>query len=579
MDVNEAEHQVIADLPWSQSYPAGVDWHQEIEAKPLFALLEDSAQRAPDAPYIDFFGRSWTYGEALELVNKSAAGFQALGIKPGVRVGLFLPNCPQFIFCFYGILKAGGTVVNFSPLYSVEELIAQVEDSQVDIMVTLDVAMLYEKIYEVMENSRLRQLIVGSLAEVLPFPKNMLYKVFKRRESSDVPHNAAHISFHQLTDNSGAVKPVEIDPAADVAVLQYTGGTTGTPKGAMLSHANLYINALQTARYDPQIAFNEDRMLGALPLFHVFAMTVVMNVSTYLGAKIVLLPKFDLDQVMRTIGKEKITLLPGVPTMYMAMLNHSRLERYDLGSLRLSISGGAPLPVKLKNKFEQVSGAILREGYGLTETSGVVSVNPYHSEGKTGSVGLPIPRTKIVICDPEDTARTLDIGETGELCIEGPQVMLGYWNKESETQNVLINGRLRTGDIGHMDENGYTFIVDRIKDLILVGGFNVFPRRIEEALYTHPGVHEAVAVGIPDEYRGESPKAFVTLKEGSDASGKELLEFIRPKISKVEIPVEVEVREELPKTMVGKLSKKELVAEEKAKYEHRMEKGEDPLTK
>ncbi|MEM9879873.1 MAG: long-chain fatty acid--CoA ligase [Pseudomonadota bacterium] len=554
-------------LRWLEQYPSGVDWHRSFEEKPAYALLEDSAQRAPDAPYLDFFGRAWSYGEASDLVNKAAAGFQALGVKPGVHVGLFLPNCPQFIFCFYGILKAGGTVVNFSPLYSVEELVAQVEDAKVDIMVTLDVAMLYEKIHEVMDQSRLRQLIVGSLAEVLPFPKNMLYKVFKRREASDVPFNAAHISFHQLTDNDGMVKPVEIDPAEDIAVLQYTGGTTGTPKGAMLSHANLYTNALQTAHYEPDIKFNEETMLGALPLFHVFAMTVVMNVSTYMGAKIVLLPKFDLDQVMRTIGKSKVTLMPGVPTMYMAMLNHTRLERYDLGSLRLSLSGGAPLPVELKSKFEQVSGAILREGYGLTETSGVVSANPFQADGKTGSVGLPVPGTEILICDPEDTSKVLEQGERGEICVVGPQVMRGYWNKPDATAATLAGGRLRTGDIGYTDEDGYTFIVDRMKDLILVSGFNVFPRRIEEALYAHPSVREAVAIGIPDAYRGESPKAFVTLVDGVDTTETELLEFIRPKLSKVEIPVALEIRAELPKTMVGKLSKKELVAEEQAKYE------------
>ncbi|MEM1021066.1 MAG: long-chain fatty acid--CoA ligase [Pseudomonadota bacterium] len=559
--------------PWLKAYPDGVDWHQSFEEKPLFKLLEDSAAKQPDAPYLNFFGRSWTYGEAWALAEKAAAGFQALGVKKGVRVGLFLPNCPQFVFCFHGILKAGGTVVNFSPLYSVEELMEQVEDAGVDIMVTLDVTMLYEKIHEVMEKSRLRQLIVGSLAEVLPFPKNMLYKVFKRREASTVPHNAAHISFHQLTDNDGSVRPVDIDPAKDVAVLQYTGGTTGLPKGAMLSHANLYINAVQTAHYDPEMVFGGDVMLGALPLFHVFAMTVVMNVSTYIGAQIVLLPKFDLDQVMRTIAKEKITLMPGVPTMYMAMLSHPRLERYDLGSLRLSISGGAPLPVDLKNKFEQLSGAILREGYGLTETSGVVSANPYLSEGKTGSVGLPVPGTRIVICDPEETATALDVGETGEICIEGPQIMSGYWKKPQESDQVLVNGRLRTGDIGYMDEEGYTFIVDRMKDLILVSGYNVFPRRIEEALYAHPSVLEAVAIGIPDDYRGETPKAFVTLKEGADTTSAELLEFIRPKLSKVEIPVDVEIRPELPKTMVGKLSKKELVAEAKETYEQRQKQG------
>jgi len=567
MRMDQIDELKDADYPWLSHYPAGVDWAQKFEAKPVYALLEDSAQRDPNAPYLDFFGRSWTYGEAVELVNKAAAGFQALGVKPGVHVGLFLPNCPQFILCFHAILKAGGTVVNFSPLYSVEELIAQVEDAKVDIMVTLDVAMLYEKIHEVMDASRLRQLIVGSLAEVLPFPKNMLYKVFKRREASNVPLNAAHISFHQLIDNDGEVKPVAIDPQEDIAVLQYTGGTTGTPKGAMLTHANLYINAVQTAHYEPNLKFSEETMLGALPLFHVFAMTVVMNVSTYMGAKIILLPKFDLDQVMRTISKAKVTLMPGVPTMYMAMLNHTRLERYDLGSLRLSLSGGAPLPVELKNKFEQLSGAVLREGYGLTETSGVVSANPFTADGKTGSVGLPIPGTKIIICDPEDTQRVLPRGETGEICIEGPQVMRGYWNKAEETQMALADGRLRTGDIGYTDEDGYTFIVDRMKDLIIVSGFNVFPRRIEEALYTHPSVAEAVAIGIPDAYRGETPKAFVTLAADADTNGKELLEFIRPKLSKVEQPVAIEIRDALPKTMVGKLSKKELVAEEKAKYE------------
>lgn len=553
--------------PWVEHYPKGVTWEQAFEAKPVFALLEDSAARIPNRNYIDFFGRTFTYSEVSELVDRAARGFQSLGVKPGVHVGLFLPNCPQYVIAFYGIMKAGGTVVNFSPLYSVPELVHQVEDAEVDIMVTLDVVQLYDKIIEVMDKSRLRQLVVGTLKDVLPFPKNVLYSAFRRRERSKVRYNAAHLRFEELLNNRGIIRPVAISPHEDVAVIQYTGGTTGTPKGAMLTHANLYINALQCAAYDPESSFGKDKMLGALPLFHVFAMTVVLNVSTRMGAEIVLLPKFELEQAMRAISQQQITLVPGVPTMYNAILHHPRLGKYDLSSIRLSISGGAPLPVELKKQFEDLTGASLREGYGLTETSAVVAANPYYEASRAGSVGLPLPGTSILITDPDHPEKILPLGETGEICVVGPQVMKGYWKRPDATEQTICQGRLRTGDIGYMDADGYTYIVDRAKDLILVGGFNVYPRRLEEAIYENEAVKETTVIGIPDDYLGEVPKAFVVTKDGATLDEAMLRAHLKPRLGKVEMPREIEFRKELPKTMIGKLSKKELVAEERAKFE------------
>lgn len=556
---------VDGQRPWLENYPEGVNWDQQFDAKPVYAFLDEAAERIPDNPYIEFMGRSYDYGTIKQLVDRAARGFQSLGVGPGVHVGLFLPNCPQYVVAFYGVLKAGGTVVNFSPLYSVPELIHQVEDAQVDIMVTLDVTLLYDKIAEVMDKSRLRQLVIGTLSDVLPFPKNVLYSAFKRRDRSKVRYNAAHIRFSQLLNNRGIFKKADIDPYEQVAVIQYTGGTTGVPKGAMLTHANLSINAQQIAAYDPKMDYGVERMLGALPLFHVFAMTVVLNTSTHIGAEVILQPKFELEKAMKAIAGKKITLVPGVPTMYNAMLHHPRIDKYDLSCIRLSISGGAPLPVEQKKQFEELTNATLREGYGLTESSAVAAVNPYYGESKSGSVGLPIPGTEIIICDQDHPEKILPLGETGEICIKGPQVMKGYWNKAEATAETLVDGRLRTGDIGYMNEEGYTYIVDRAKDLILVGGFNVYPRQIEEAIYQHPAIKEVTVIGIDDDYLGEVPKAFMVLNEDASVSEEELVAFLKTKIGKIEIPRAFEFRDELPKTMIGKLSKKELVEEERAK--------------
>jgi len=555
--------------PWLRNYAPGVDWHAALPAAPLYRLLDDSVERFAAAPAIDFLGRKFNYEQLGEMVLCAARGFQEIGVEKGVKVGLFLPNCPQFVIAYYGILKAGGTVVNYSPLYAEEELLYQIEDSHTDIMVTLNLTQLFPKMDRLLRESRLRLLVVGGLAEVLPFPKNLLYPILKRGDLVTVPNDLQHLSFQELLNNDGDPAPVEIDPAADIAVLQYTGGTTGVAKGAMLSHANLYINTIQTALWNPDLVPGEERCLGVLPFFHVFAMTVVMNMTVHLGGEIVMHPRFVLEDVVRDIPKKRPTLLPGVPTMFNAIASHPDAGSLDLTSIRACISGGAPLPVEVKQRFEALTGAVVFEGYGLTEASPCVTCNPMQGLSKAGSIGQPIPGSRVVITDREDPRRELPLGEPGEICIEGPQVMLGYWQRPEATAEVLAGGRLRTGDVGYMDEDGFTFIIDRMKDLVLVGGFNVYPRHVEEAIYQHPAVEEVTVIGIPDDYRGQSVKAFVKRRPGSELSADNLIAFLDAKLGRHEMPREIEFRDELPKTMIGKLSKKELVAEEEARHRAR----------
>jgi long-chain acyl-CoA synthetase len=553
--------------PWLAHYVHGVPWVTSFVPAPLCELLDRSASDFPDRPYLDFLGRVYSYADIAARVNHAAKGFQILGVGKGIKVGLFLPNCPQYVIAYYGILKAGGTVVNFSPLYSVPELIHQVEDSQTDIMVCLDVAGLYETINQVLDQSRLRCLIVGSLAEALPLGKSLLYRMFKRREQAKVGFNLRHIKFGALLDNDGKPRLPMLDPHEDIAVLQYTGGTTGTPKGAMLTHANLHVNAHQVVSLDTAMKPGQEVMFAALPFFHVFANTVVLNATTIMGGMVAMLPKFEIVAALKMIARTRPTIMPGVPTMYMALLDYPKRAKYDLTSLRVCISGGAPMPLGLKKRFEEASQSVLVEGYGLTETSGVVAVNPFNGVNKAGSIGQPLPGTIISIVDKEDPAKDLPLGEAGEICLQGPQIMKGYWQRIESTANVMIGNRLRTGDVGYIDADGYTFIIDRIKDMISVGGFKVFPRKVEDVLYEHPAVKEAVVIGIPDALMGERPKAFVVLKDdgGTALDEKALLAFLKPKLGKHEMPAAIEFRASLPKTMIGKLSKKELIAEERAK--------------
>ena len=551
---------------WMQTYGHPVPWDLALEPMPVHRLVEDAAARTPDAACIDFLGRIYTYAEIAGAVDKAARGFQILGVRRGIKVGLFLPNCPQYVIAYYAIMKAGGTAVNFSPLYTADELRHQVEDSETDIMVCLDVAQLYPTIAEVLESSRLRCLVVGSLADVLPAGKALLYRMFKRRERSKVKADLRHIRFPSLLENDGLEDAPEIDVHGDIALLQYTGGTTGTPKGAVLTHANLSINAQQVQAIDPEPDV-EDRILGTLPLFHVFANTCVLNRTVLRGGEMVLLPKFELGLALETIQRRRITALPGVPTMYQAFLDSPKIAKFDLTSIRACISGGAPMPAELKTRFEAKTQAKVVEGYGLTESSGVVSVNPYETGGKPGSIGQPIPGTRIVIVDKEDPSKPAPDGEPGEITVAGPQIMRGYWKKDEATKEAFIDGRLRTGDVGYIDADGYVYVVDRLKDMIVVGGFKAFPSQLEAVLYKNDAVKEAIVIGVPDPYLGERPKAFVTLQPGADATEKVLLDYLNAHVGKHERAVAVEIRETLPKTMIGKLSRKELVAEARARYD------------
>jgi long-chain acyl-CoA synthetase len=368
-----------------------------------------------------------------------------------------------------------------------------------------------------------------------------------------------------VVKNSGVYQKTAINPLEDIAVLQYTGGTTGTPKGAMLTHANVSVNCQQGGAWAPNLVPGQERALAALPFFHVFAMTAVMNFALAQGAELIIMPRFVLDDAMALITKAKPTVMPGVPTMFIAMLNHPKLQSFDLSSLKFCLSGGAPLPVEVKEKFERLTGCKVVEGYGLSEASPSVTCNPVDGPVKEGSIGQPLPGTIVSLRDLADPTKEVVLGEKGEICIKGPQVMKGYWKRPEETANQFVGEYLRTGDVGIMDDEGFIFIVDRIKDLIICSGYNVYPRRIEEAIYEHPAVEEVTVIGIKDEYRGEAPKAFVKLKAGAQATKADIFKHLEPKISKIEMPAEIEFRDALPKTMIGKLSKKELKAEEAAR--------------
>lgn len=529
-------------------------------------MFDRSVTAFPHRPCLDFLGKQMTYAEVAAEVDKAAAGFQHLGVSKGTRVGLCLPNTPYYVICYFALLKIGGVVVNINPLYVERELEHLISDSGAEMVVTLDLKQIYPKVASCLDRTALKRIIVCAMEDVLPPVKSLLFSVLKRSELSEFPRDPRHLSYKRLTNTDGKYKPVDIVPEADLAVLQYTGGTTGVPKGAMLSHRNLAANTNQIGNWMPEPNLGHERVLGVLPFFHVFAMTVVMNTGLALGAELILMPRFNLDQVLKTIHRRKPTCFPGVPTIYSAIMAAKDLKKYDLSSLKYCISGGAPLPVEVKHEFEEKTGCTLVEGYGLSEASPVLTCNPCIGENKPGSIGVAVGDTEIQIRNPEDPTDVLALGEKGEVCGFGPQVMMGYWNRPEETEKVLVDGWLRTGDIGYMDEQGYIFLVDRLKDVILCSGFNVYPRMIEEALYLHPGVAEVTVIGVPDDYRGQAPKAFVRLTEDhQDLTEAALREFLKDKLSRIEMPKEIEFREELPKTLIGKLSKKELVQEEAEK--------------
>lgn len=532
-------------------------------------MLERAAQRFPGRPCMDFFGRVTSYENTLALVNRAAAGLQKMGVKKGTRVGLLLPNTPYFIIFYYAVLKAGGVVVNLNPLYAERELVHLIEDSGMELAVTVNLKITQDKIQKMLGRGSFQKLIVCSLPAALPALKGFLFGLLKKAELSAAPHDERVVSYNHVMANDGHVEAVAIEPRHDVAVLQYTGGTTGIPKAAMLTHANLVINAMQSRLWFAAAVEGQEILLGVLPFFHVFAMTVAMNLGVLIGATIVILPRFELKQVVQVIHQKKPTLFPAVPTIYAAIANFRGLSSYDISSVKYCISGGAGLPIDVKRSFEAVTGCVVAEGYGLTESSPVATCNPLEGVNKPGSIGLPLPRTMIEIVSLEDKTTVLPMGQRGEVCILGPQVMKGYWNNIEETKNVLVDTprgpRLHTGDVGYVDEDGYIYIVDRIKDMILCGGYNVYPRNVEEAIYLHPAVAECVVAGLPDAYRGQTVKAYLALKPAQTLTRDELMEFLKDKLSPIEMPKLVEFRDALPKTMVGKLSRKALLDEELAK--------------
>ncbi len=523
-------------------------------------LLARSAARFANRPAVDFFGRKLTYAGLGRQVERAALGLQKLGVRRGTRVGLCLPNTPYFIIAYFAVLKAGGIVVNFNPLYVEREIAQQIRDSGTTIMVTLDVKKVYSKIAAMLEVTDLERIVVCSMRASLPFAKGVLFALFKSAELAEIPKDARHVRFSDLVAARATFEPVDLDPTSDVAVLQYTGGTTGVPKGAMLTHANLSMNVAQIACHVPILTPGRERALLILPLFHVFGMTAGMNFCISIGAEIILLPTFDVHQVLSVVTKKRPTLLPGVPSLFAALTARVGDGKYDLSSINYCISGGAPLPLDVRLRFESLSGCKLVEGYGLTEASPVVSANPLDAEYKNTSVGFPLIGTSVEIRSLDDPKKILPLGEKGEICLRGPQIMAGYWRNAKETESVFVDGALRTGDVGYVDEGGYLYLVDRIKDLILCGGFNVYPRVIEEALHQHPAVAEAAVIGVPDAYRGQVPKAFVTLRPGAEATPEALLRFLRDYVSRMEMPKSVEIRQSLPKTAIGKISRKELAA-------------------
>ena len=530
----------------------------------LTDLLDNPLNLYPERVAIDFHRRTWTYAQVGQLVRRAARGLQDQGLRKGDRFGLCLPNCPYFVILYFAALRVGAIVGNFNPLYTERELEHQIRDSGTRMMAVPDVRIIHEKVQAVAPRAGLDKIVLCGMRDMLPWLQGLGFALFKRKDHARILDEGLHVRLKALLAHDAEPDAVERHPD-DVAVLQYTGGTTGVPKGAMLTHANLTANSAQMVVHVGGLRPQQERTLGVLPMFHVFALTTVLNFSVEIGAEIVLLPRFEMKQVLRTMKRKPPTQFFGVPTIYVALNALPDDETPDLSAVRACISGGAPLPLEVREEFEARTRARVVEGYGLSETAPIIACNPLFGTVKDNSCGPSFPGTIIEIRDPENPSRVLPQGERGEVCARGPQVMKGYWQRPAETSAVFVDGALRTGDIGYFDEDGYLFLVDRIKDIIFCGGYNVYPRIIEDAAYQHPAVKEAIAIAIPDAYRGQSPKLFVALHEGANLTVDELKIFLQDRLSKIELPKAFEFRDSLPKTLIGKLSKKDLIEEENKK--------------
>ncbi len=560
--------------PWFATWRAGVP--KTLEPYPevsVHSTLVDAAAGFPNSVALAFFGKHVSYRELIGEVDRFSAVLAGLGVKKGDRVGLLLPNCPQYVIAWYAAVRLGAIAVGNNPLYTRRELLHQLRDFAPAVMVALD--QLYPSLVPIREDAGITEVVVTGLTDYMPFPLSLLAPIKFRRDAKKEGHpwppvrpDANVWRWRELMSKAGPPPPPpRIDPASDPAAFIYTGGTTGLSKGAMLSHRNLVTNALQAGACITELRPGQDGIMCILPFFHSFG-TVAMNVGVTKAAKLVMLPRFELRRTLKQLAKEKPTFFPGVPRLFIALNESPETAKYDLKGVKACISGAAPLPEAVARRFQEITGgAALVEGYGLTECSPVTHINPFEAP-HAGTIGIPIPDTDCKIVDLDDPDREVGPGERGELCIKGPQVMLGYWNRPEATAEMIRNGWLHSGDVAIMDEDGFFRIVDRLKDMIIVSGFNVYPTEVEAVLFRHPKVLKASVVGIPDDRTGERVKAFIVLKEGQTATAEEIVAWCRDPeqgLTGYRVPHEIEFRDELPETLVGKVLRRVLLEEERAK--------------
>jgi long-chain acyl-CoA synthetase len=554
------------ERPWIKQYEAAVPPSLTYPNMTLGDMLSESARQYPDRTALLFFGNRITYRELDLLANRFAHGIKRFGVSKGDRVALMLPNLPQMVIAYYGTLRLGAIAVSTNPLYHEHELEVQLKDSGAVALVAVD--MFYPVISHILDKTAVKHLILCGVKDYLPFPLNLFYPIKARFEKQWVPVKRVPPIYDfigLIKTESDAAPDVQVT-ADDIALLQYTGGTTGIPKGAVLTHRNLVVNAMQTRAWLNAGHEEQAVILAVIPFFHVYGMTTAMNIGVLISAELILLPKFHTKEVLQTIEKYRPRIFPGIQAMYLAIGHFPDVGKYDLSSLQIAVSGAGPLMHEVQELFERVTSARIVEGYGLSEASPVTHANPIFGKRKIGSIGIPWPDTEARIVDLETGTRTLPVNESGELVVRGPQVMKGYWNKPSETAHALRGGWLHTGDIAKMDEEGYFTIVDRIKDMIKTVGENVYPREVEEVLYMHPKVKEAVVVGLPhEEFLGEKIKAYIVLNDGQKATAEEIIDYCREQLSKFKVPKEVEFRDALPKTLVGKVLRRVLRDEEMKK--------------
>jgi long-chain acyl-CoA synthetase len=561
------------ERPWLSSYPAEVPHDYDFPDVPLTRFLDDAADSFPTSLAIAFLGTTMTYAQLRAEVDRFAGALDALGVTKGDRVALVLPNCPQNVIAFYAILRLGAVVVQHNPLYTPHEMGHQLADCGAKVVITLDRA--YATVIEAQPETAVEHIVVTSIIDYLPRRQQLLLKLpiskakTKRAEiSAVVPKGVARFT-DLLAHSPGPAKQAELDPSTDLALLQYTGGTTGLSKGAMLTHANLVANAYQCRLWFTGAKAGQERTLSVLPLFHAYGLTLCLGLTVLLAGNLILLPRFDLELTFEAIDKWQPTLFPGVPPIYKAMVDSPDVGKHNLRSIKECVSGAMKLPVEVAASFEQITGGRLVEGYGMTEASPVTHANPLTGTRRSGMIGIPIPGTLARVVDQEDPTVPMPIGEPGELVIRGPQVMAGYWKASSEngqdTETFTRDGYLRTGDIAVMDADGWFNVVDRKKELIIAGGFNIYPSEVEEVLYTMVGIADVVVVGVPDPYRGETVKAYIVLQPGATLTEADVKAFCSERLTAYKVPKLVEFRETLPRTMVGKVLRRVLVAEERQK--------------